>query len=72
MQTTTPSEQLWNSKQAAAYLNVTPGTLRVWRSTKRYDLKYKKIGSAVRYDPEDVKAFDQQQLMKPIQDKKAR
>jgi hypothetical protein len=72
MQMTTQSGQLWNTKQTAAYLGVSAGTLRVWRSTKRYPLKYRKIGSAVRYDSEEVKSFDQQRLMTPIQDKKAR
>lgn len=50
-------DNLLNEREAARLLNVSPGTLSVWRSTKRYPLRYVKVGRAVRYRPEDVAAF---------------
>ena len=45
------------TKEVAAILRVSPGTLNVWRSVKRYPLPYVKIGHAVRYKATDVQAF---------------
>ena len=42
-------DELLDEKEAAAILNVSVGTLQVWRSTRRYPLAYTKIGRAVRY-----------------------
>lgn len=50
-------EPLLNRKQAAAYLNVTPGTLAVWDCIRRYDLKPIKIGRAVRYRRANLDKF---------------
>lgn len=36
-------------EEAAGLLNVTPQTLAVWRSSKRYGLPYIKVGRLVRY-----------------------
>jgi excisionase family DNA binding protein len=41
--------QLVDTGAAAAYLGVTPGTLAVWRSTRRYNIPYVKVGSLVYY-----------------------
>ena len=41
-------------KSVAKNLNVTVGTLQVWRSTGRYDLPYIKIGGKVMYRISDV------------------
>ena len=49
--------KLLTPKEAAAQLRVSAGTLAVWRCTKRYPLKYIKIGHAIRYRAEDVAAF---------------
>lgn len=43
--------------EAAALLGVSPGTLSVWRSTRRYPLTYVKVGSKVRYREQDIAAF---------------
>lgn len=52
------SDPLLSEKQAAQILCVKPGTLSVWRSTKRYpDLRFAKIGSAIRYRKSDVERF---------------
>ena len=52
----TPAEkdQLLSIEDTAALLGVQPGTLATWRSTKRYDLPWIKIGRKVRYRLRDV------------------
>ncbi|MBE3098078.1 MAG: helix-turn-helix domain-containing protein [Planctomycetes bacterium] len=41
--------ELLNRKEAAAYLGIRPQTLACWASTRRYGLRYIKIGRCVRY-----------------------
>jgi|HubBroStandDraft_4_1064222.scaffolds.fasta_scaffold275396_2 excisionase family DNA binding protein len=48
---------LLTAEQAASLLEVSAGTLSVWRATKRYPLRYVKIGSKVRYTREDIERF---------------
>lgn len=48
---------LLTNNQAAAYIGVTPGTLEVWRSTKRYEISYIKVGRLVKYRKEALDAF---------------
>lgn len=48
---------LLTPEQVAKQLVVEPTTLAVWRSTKRQPLPFVKIGTLVRYRPEDVAAF---------------
>jgi excisionase family DNA binding protein len=48
-----PSDLL-SEDEAAELLGVTPGTLQVWRSRKRYGLAYLKIGRLVRYRRADL------------------
>ena len=51
-------DKLLNEKQAAELLGVSPGTLSVWRATKRYPaLRYIKVGASVRYSPEAIEEF---------------
>ena len=50
-------ESLASPKAVAKDLNVTEGTLQVWRSTGRYDLPYIKIGGKVMYRISDVNRF---------------
>lgn len=45
---------LLTDKEAAAYLNLSPSTLAVWRCTKRQDLPFIKLGRAVRYRQTDL------------------
>ena len=45
----TNEDPLMNRKEAARYISFKAGTLAVWDSTKRYDLKPIKIGKSVRY-----------------------
>ena len=41
--------ELLTNEQAAAYLGISPGTLEIWRCTKRYHLPFIKVGRLVRY-----------------------
>ena len=40
---------LLDEKEAAEFLQVSPGTLTVWRSTGRYGIPFVKVGRNVRY-----------------------
>ena len=51
------SKELMDDKAAAAVLDVTPGTLSVWRSTGRYALPFVKVGRNVRYRRSDLLAW---------------
>jgi len=51
------NNQLRNEAEAAQILDLKPGTLQVWRSTKRYPLPYIKVGRLVRYRQSDLEAF---------------
>lgn len=44
-------------KEAAAYLGVTPGTLAVWKSTRRYALPVVKVGRITFYRRSDLDSF---------------
>lgn len=46
--------ELLDEKQAAKLLQVTPGTLSVWRSTGRYQIPFIKVGRLVRYRQTDL------------------
>jgi len=48
------SKDLLDEQAAAAVLDVTPGTLSVWRSTGRYALPFLKVGRKVRYRHSDL------------------
>lgn len=50
-------EPLLNEQQAAEFLNIRPGTLACWRTTKRYPLKYTRVGRSIRYRLSDLQAF---------------
>lgn len=48
------SNPLLDETQAAKHLDVSPGTLSVWRSTGRYQLPFLKVGRKVRYRLSDL------------------
>ena len=48
---------LLDEKAAAELLDLSPGTLSVWRSTGRYQLPFLKIGRKVRYRRADLHAW---------------
>ena len=45
---------LFSTDQAAAYLDLSPNTLEIWRCTKRHAIPYVKIGRKVRYRRADL------------------
>jgi helix-turn-helix protein len=53
MSTATKPQLLTNS-EAAEFIRVTPGTLEVWRSEKRYEIPYTKVGGKILYDASDL------------------
>jgi len=57
MTTATLPDRLLTESEAAELLSIGPGTLCVWRCTKRYPLPYVKVGRGVRYKLADVLAF---------------
>lgn len=52
-----PRTYLLDEAQAARALNVARGTLSVWRSTGRWNLRFTKIGRSVRYRVGDLLDF---------------
>lgn len=52
-----PPDPLLTPEETAGLLGVAPGTLAVWRATRRYALKFVKVGRSVRYRRADVDAF---------------
>lgn len=48
---------LLTRREAAAYLGVTPETLAVWASTRRYPLRFVKIGRLAKYRKSDLDTF---------------
>lgn len=64
MRTPTPTHRLlegtiplFSTVDAAKYIGVEPGTLEVWRCTKRYPIPFIKVGRLVRYRQEALDAF---------------
>lgn len=57
MQDESPRDALLNETQVAELLGVRPSTLQVWRSTRRYQLAFVKVGRSVRYRESAVQAF---------------
>ncbi len=59
-----PEDVLFNRKRAAQYLgDFSPGTLAVWACTKRYNLKFIRIGRSVRYRKSDLDEFLARQMV---------
>lgn len=49
--------ELLTSREAAAYLGVSAGTLDIWRSRRSYPIPFVKVGRNVRYRKADLDAF---------------
>ena len=57
-------DPLLNNKEATEYLGLKhDGTLAVWRSTKRYSLKWIKIGRVIRYRKSELDRFVAERTM---------
>jgi excisionase family DNA binding protein len=50
-------KQYLTRREAAEYLRVKPQTLAKWASTRFRKIPYRKIGSRVLYDYDDIQAF---------------
>lgn len=63
---------LLTPRKTAAILGVTEQTLSVWRCTKRYPIRYVKIGSKVFYKAKDIMDFINSRMhgKKPIAEEK--
>lgn len=48
---------LLNREEAANYLGVSPSTLANWACTKKYQIKFIRVGRSVRYRQSDLDAF---------------
>jgi hypothetical protein len=46
------------TQQAAEFLNLHPGSLAIWRSKRRYNLPFVKIGKKVYYYEADLVAWE--------------
>lgn len=55
-------EPLLTRREAASYINYSPGTLAVWDCTRRYNLRPIKIGRSVRYRKSYLDQFLEQNL----------
>lgn len=53
------SETIFSREEAAAYLGLSPSTLANWASTKRFTVKYFRVGRSVRYRKRDLDEFIQ-------------
>lgn len=58
-------QQKCNTRQAAAYLNLSPGTLEVWRCHRRGP-RYSKLGKRVVYDFADLQEFATSSLIETL------
>ena len=50
-------EELLTTDEASKYLRVKKGTLAIWRSTKRYEVPYIRVGRLIRYRVSDLEEF---------------
>jgi len=50
-------------KEAAEFLNIKAETLQSWRSTRRYDLPFVKIGRLAKYRLSDLQAFIERHMV---------
>ena len=60
---------LLKTEVAAEFLDMSPGTLRWWRSIGRGP-QFVKCGGAVRYRPEDLKSWLDSNTIKPEENKR--
>lgn len=54
---TQPQRELLRPAEAAERLGVKVDTLATWRSTKRYDLPFIRVGRHIKYDAAAIEKF---------------
>jgi len=57
--------RLLTTEETGALLNISPGTLTIWRCTNAFPLAYVKIGRSVRYLETDILRFIRQRRKNP-------
>ena len=57
MQHTPKPDPLLLTEQAAEFLQIKPGTLENWRSTKRVEIPFIRLGRSIRYRLSDLEKF---------------
>lgn len=50
-------QTLFDTKQAAKYLNIPENTLKTWRCTKRVNVPYVRVGGNIRYAQSALDSF---------------
>ncbi|MGA2498393.1 MAG: helix-turn-helix domain-containing protein [Tepidisphaeraceae bacterium] len=55
--------KLLDDPAATEYLGLRPGTLSVWRCTRRYPLPYLRVGRSIKYRVEDLDRFLQERTV---------
>ena len=65
METMEAGNKLVNEREAARILCVSPGTLSVWRSTRRWPLPFVRVGSAIRYSVAALEKFVAERTIVP-------
>jgi len=64
------SSELLSREEAAAYLDLKPQTLACWASTRRYNLRFVKVGRNVRYRKVDLDRFIEARTVGAVADEK--
>lgn len=57
--------QLLTPRETAKALGVRPNTLAIWRSKRRYKLRYIKLGGKIRYRLADIQKFLESRTVEP-------
>ena len=58
------ANKLLTTKEAADYIGVLPGTLGIWRCTKRHMIPFIKVGRLVKYRKSDLDTFLDQRTIR--------
>ncbi len=56
-ETTISKSQLLTTEEAAEFLGLAAPTLVVWRSVRRYDLRFVRVGRRIRYRLSDLEEW---------------
>jgi excisionase family DNA binding protein len=64
----TADDPLFDTPEAAEYLDTEPTTLENWRCTKRYGIEFIKIGRRVRYRKSALDAWLESRTVRPQQE----
>lgn len=58
-------DKLLTPEETAQILGLDAKTLQIWRTTRRYPLKFVKVGRLVRYRLEDITTFIESRTISP-------